>query len=607
MRFLIPLLLVLFSGPAAADTRCGERDFPRLREAFSKTLRCQERVLRKRHRACGIERPECGRAPADELRELLAGDAAPGAMQRVGKAEARCQKKALRASTKYTRQRIRDRTRDRRRAKRAKRMIRRVERACEGITAGSELPSFGGACAELLVPGQPIPGNALAHCLRASVERIIDDTAPEPLRPNVVLVLTDDQRPETLDYMPEVDRLADQGMRFTDAFATTAICTPSRASIYSGQYAHNHGSRVNQQLFDDSDTLAPWLAEAGYTTGFFGKYRNDVIPGNHVPPGWDRWHGFAREEEGDAACGGPNSCFYEYLLNENGVLRQYGTRAEDYSTDLLATRLLDFVANQRTAPFFAVYAPYAPHLPPKPAPRHQGSYSDLPPWRPPNYDAGGTGPKPAWLAFAQSLFGPARASAVDQQRIHEIEALQSVDEAVGKLIEKLERLGLRDNTVIIFTSDHGIHWGEHGWTNKSSAYEEAIRIPLIVSHPTRNPTADESSQMVLNIDLAPTIAELADAGTGRVDGLSLLPLLQGPTPWRGQFLIENFVDFISRPNAAVRTARWKYIVTDAPAGVVEELYDLETDPYELENVVGYPENQLIRVLLERDLARLTGS
>ncbi|MBW1686164.1 MAG: sulfatase-like hydrolase/transferase, partial [Deltaproteobacteria bacterium] len=173
---------------------------------------------------------------------------------------------------------MRDRDRGRRRAAYASQFVERVANACEGVVVGKELPSFGGACAELLAPGEPVPATLLAHCLRASLERIIDDAAPEPLRPNVVLVLTDDQRPETLEFLPEIDRLADQGVLFTNAFATTSICTPSRASIYSGQYAHNHGSKTNNQVFDDSDTLAPWMSEAGYALREVPKRRRPGRP-----------------------------------------------------------------------------------------------------------------------------------------------------------------------------------------------------------------------------------------------------------------------------------------------------------------------------------------
>jgi len=606
MKFLIPALLLLVAGPAMADARCDEADFRKIRKAVHHELRCEERVIRGRHRSCTGEMPPCGQALADDLLEVLAGEASPGAARHARRAEARCQIGALRAGTTYVHHRMRDRVRGRRRAAYASPFVERVANACEGVVVGKELPSFGGACAELLAPGEPLPATLLAHCLRASLERIIDDAAPEPLRPNVVLVLTDDQRPETLEFLPEIDRLADQGVLFTNAFATTSICTPSRASIYSGQYAHNHGSRTNNRVFDDSDTLAPWMSEAGYATGFFGKYRNDIVPGAHVPPGWDEWNAFSREEESQFTCGGPNSCFYDYPLNENGVLTMYGDAAEDYSTDVLADRLLDFVEEHGSLPFFAVYAPYAAHAPAKPAPRHEGSFADLPPWRPLSWNAGDLSLKPLWVAFARFLFGPAQAAATDQGRIDGIESLQSVDEAVGDLVGELERLGLRDNTIVIFTSDQGLHWGEHGWTSKLTAYEESIRIPFVVSYPLRSPLRDERTEMVLNIDIAPTIAEAADAVTGPVDGSSLLPLLEGPAPWRDDFLIENFVAFIAQPNLAIRTPRWKYILTDSPAGVVEELYDLDADPHELANLAFDPDHGSVLARLASRLAELRG-
>lgn len=605
MKLLIAVLLLIVTSPALADSRCDETDFRRIREAVREQLRCKEREIRKRDESCRVELPPCGRVLADELLEVLAGQASPGATRRAGKTEARCQRKALRAGTKYVRRRMRERVRGQRRASYASRIVSKVERACEGVVVGSELPSFGGACADLLVPGQPIPGTLLAHCLRASIERIIDDAAPEPLRPNVVIVLTDDQRPETLDFMPEVDRLGDQNVRFTNAFVTTAICTPSRASLYSGQYAHNHGSRTNQQVFDDSDTLAPWMSDAGYATGFFGKYRNDTVRGSHVPPGWSEWQAFNDPPDVPPRCPGGGNCFVDYFLNENGELVFYGDDDESYSTDLLARRTIEFIEDEKDAPFLAVYAPAPPHGPSLPARRHEGRFAGLPAWRPPNFGIAVS--KPLWVLFFQRLFRAAGIAAIDERRIDELESLLAVDEAVRDILDVLERRGIRDNTLFLFTSDHGIHWGEHGWVSKLTPYEESIRVPFVLSYPTRAPVPMERPEMVLNIDIAPAIAAAADAETGPVDGLDFLQLLDGAASWRHSFLIENTLNFLVHPSDAVRTERWKYIETQAAAGVRYELYDLEADPYELRNVIADPDNRPMRRILERELSRLRES
>ena len=599
MRTLLLVLLSFFALEAQAQdrARCDEGELLANRSAVKRALICEGDVLLGKAESCPRPESPCLAAMTDDLADLLLGDSTSLDV---------CQNQALWVGAGYVDRRMAERAFGRRGARAAVAMAEKVAAACDGALASDEV-DFGGRCGALVSPGESIPGRALAECLRASIEGIVDDAAPEPLRPNVVLIVTDDQRADTVPYMPELDRLAAQGVRFENGFVTTAVCTPSRVSILTGQYVHNHGALGNFQTnFDDSDTLAPWMSRAGYTTGFFGKYRNDTVRGSHVPPGWDDWHAFNDPPGLPTKCPAGGGCFNDYWLNENGELVFYGDDEGSYSTDVLARRLVEFIEASAGEPFLAVYAPAAPHGPATPAVRHAGSFAHLEPWRPPSF--GWFFRQPQWLFLPHSRFDAETAAVIDGARIRQIESLQALDEAVGDVVDTLEHLGVRDNTLVLYTSDHGLHWGEHSWRSKLTPYEESIRVPFVASYPVASPVAQERSEMVLNIDLAPTIAQLAGAETAPVDGESLVPLLEGGAPgdvgWRSSFLIENFLTFVVRPSSGVRTGRWKYVETDAGAGVTTELYDLASDPYELHNLAFDPDHQVVQVLLARRLAEL---
>ncbi len=508
----------------------------------------------------------------------------------------RCQQAIDQAAPVYRESRRVDGWRGRRASSKAPAFARFVEKACRGVVASEDLPQTGEVCDELIETGSEVPARGLALCLRATLEQHLQDAAATAHRPNVVLVLTDDQRADTLDFMPTVDRLAREGVRFRNAFVTTSLCTPSRASLYSGLYAHNHGSTINQQVFDDSNTLAPWLAAAGYATGFFGKYRNDTVRSTHVPPGWSEWQAFTDPPDETPGCpgGGGLRCYFGYTLNENGSFVAYGDREADYSTDVLADRARDFIRVNAERPFLAVLAPAAPHVPATPAARHRGTLADLAPWRPASFGRALSPGTPGWLRGFLA-FGEAFVSALDAGRIAELETLSAVDDAVASLLDELERLGIADQTLFVFTSDHGTHWGEHGWVSKLTAYEESIRVPLVVRYPVRAPLPQQRDEMVLNIDIAPSIADAAGAATARVDGESFLPLIDGDVDGDGDglgravFLVENPAGLVERANVAIRTRQWKYIRTLPSIGpAFEEIYDLEADPQELDNLARDP-------------------
>jgi len=321
-----------------------------------------------------------------------------------------------------------------------------------------------------------------------------------------------------------------------------------------------------------------------------------------VPPGWDAWQTFV--QDGDQP--GSDAVYYDYTLNENGTLIPYGHADADYSTDLLKKRTLRFITANAALPFFVVYAPFAPHEPAIPAARHAGRFASLPPWRPPSYDEADVSDKPDWVKFMAHIPTPAGNVQTDVLRQHQLEALLAVDEAVAALLAQLEALGLTDDTLVVFTSDNGFMWGEHWWWSKWAAYEESIRVPLVIRWPGHMPVAVSRPELALNIDLAPTFAEAAGVPVPpTVDGQSLLPALDGTgTTWRDDFVTEAWGAIIVPPYVALRTTRWKLIRDTVRQGIAEELYDLSIDPYELDNLAQDPAFAEVRATLSTRLDEL---
>jgi arylsulfatase A-like enzyme len=437
--------------------------------------------------------------------------------------------------------------------------------------------------------GSAVDGAAIARCVRPALEAIATDVAPSPLRPNLLVIMTDDQRWDTLQYMPHVESdLVNRGIEFRQSFVTTSLCCPSRSSFYSGEYAHHTGVLGNgppnggATRFDASSALPVWLSNVGYRTALLGKYMNSnfrLAPA--VPPGWDVWQTFVQDGGSDNS----PAVYYDYTLNENGTLVNYGESESDYSTDLLRRRSLAFIRDSVNGPFFLVFAPFAPHDPAVPATRHRGRFAGLPPWRPPNWAEKDVSGKPDWVKFMAAITTAEGLQGTDTLRIDMLESLLAVDEAVDAIDSTLEDLGLSDDTVVIFTSDNGFHWREHWWMFKQASYEESIRVPLVLRYPALAPLPSKRDELVLNIDLAPTLAELGGASLPpSIDGASLIDLLAGSVVWRQDFLEENWGGVIISPNFSVRNDRWVYIDTWASHGITEELYDLANDPYELDNL-----------------------
>ena len=410
-------------------------------------------------------------------------------------------------------------------------------------------------------------------------------------RPNIVLIVTDDQRWDTLSVMPILrSSLANRGVTFTNGFVANALCCPSRANILKGAYSHS--TKVYQNAgpngpfggkFDDSSTIATWLDRAGYRTALLGKYFNGYTPSraSYVPPGWDRWYAFSTDDIG----GGK---YFDYSLSSNGRLVWFGRSASDYSTDVLAREADRFIRTTvSNTPLFLYFAPYAPHLPSTPAPRHATAFSNLAPSRPPNHNEANVSDKPAYIRNLP-LLSAASSSALDRQRLNYYRTLLAVDEGVGKIVDALAATGRLDNTIIVFTSDNGYAFGEHRWgatgsRNKQVPYEESIRVPFVVRYDAAGTQARTDARMALNIDLAPTFAALAGVAAPGAEGRSLLPLLSSSTgAWRNDFLIEHHATEVPS-YCSVRSQTHLYVQYHTGE---EELYVLASDPYQLENRAG---------------------
>lgn len=414
-------------------------------------------------------------------------------------------------------------------------------------------------------------------------------------RPNVVMIQTDDQTAESLRVMPNVRRLiARQGVTFDNSFVSLALCCPSRATLLTGQYAHNHGVLANHgpeggyYKLDNRNTLPVWLRRSGYFTAMVGKYLNEYGARNprEVPPGWSEWY---------VRSGRPT--YFDYPVNHNGRLLTFGNAPSDYSSDNV-TRASVAVLRQRARsrqPFFLWTAYLAPHgsAPqeredflggldaPLPAPRHRGRFRSVALPRPPSFNEGDVSDKPATVRELPSLSAETMAAITQGYRL-QLESLLAVDEGVAAIVNALRVTGKLANTVIVFTSDNGFLNGEHRVPDgKLLAYEPSIRVPLVVRGPGI-PRNQHRRQLVANIDLAPTVLQLARARPGRViDGMSLLPLIRQPrlVPARALLLVSGeerkAVKF-----AGVRTQRYVYL---EHANGERELYDLLRDRFQLAN------------------------
>jgi N-acetylglucosamine-6-sulfatase len=423
-------------------------------------------------------------------------------------------------------------------------------------------------------------------------------------RPNVLVILTDDMRWDALGVVqrelgakaqfpwfktPHLDRLAAEGARFTNVFVTTSLCSPSRASIVSGQYAHRH--KVLNNFTDYPNDLPSYpkgLQAAGYETAYIGKWHMGEDD-DRKRPGFDFW--MSHKGQGN---------YWDTEFNVNG---QRAVR-KGYYTSVVTEAALEWLQREHTKPWMLVLGHKAPHGGPiVPEPKYGHAFDEQPIAPPANagsYRAADG--KPAWLEQSfptwHGLGGPLYGQKEYAKFVRAyLGCIASVDDSVGRIYETLRYSGQLDRTLLIFTSDNGFAIGEHGRVDKRTAYEESLRIPLLVRYPPAIRAGSLIPQMVLTLDFAPTILELCKAAPlPDADGRSWKPLLSGNAQgWRDAFFYQyNYeAQFPYTPNVrAVRTDTWKFIRyphgDGGPDRQSAELYDLRSDPLEMRNLIADP-------------------
>ena len=442
--------------------------------------------------------------------------------------------------------------------------------------------------------------------------------APAGASPNIVIVETDDQTAESMRVMSRTQaQLGLQGTTFANSFVSLSLCCPSRATLLTGRYAHNHGvldivpPLGGYERLDHSETLATWLQRSGYATVQLGKYLNHYgrRDPREIPPGWTEWHGLVDPS---------TYSYYGYVINDDGVLTRYGRSPADYQTDVI-TRRAEAIITRRAAapePFFLWVGYLAPHngLPREPgdpgvptpvaAPRHAGVFAGTGFPATPSFNEADVRDKPPAIRRRPRLTGRRRA-AISVHYQQELESLLAVDEGVDRIVEALRRTGELEDTLIVFTSDNGFMHGEHRVPGgKVLPYEPSIRVPLLMRGPGV-PRGVRLNQLAANVDLAPTILEAAGArAPWTPDGVSLFGFMRDPS-----LLLERDV-LIEGPGrrrggglrfSGLRTTRYLYVERDTGE---RELYDLRRDPYELRNVAG--RRRVLEARLAGRLARLRG-
>ena len=429
-------------------------------------------------------------------------------------------------------------------------------------------------------------------------------------QPNVVFILTDDHRYDAAGFMghpyletPNMDRMAREGVHFENAFVTTSLCSPSRASILTGLYTHNHGVVDNYNPLPEGLTFFPeYMQNAGYETAFIGKWHigGDV---DAPQPGFDYWLSFKGQgtywPDGHGTVRFVPQVSYEGFNINGKRVPQRG-----YITDELTDYALDWLGTRTSQKPYMLYISHkAVHSDFVAADRHLGRYADkdmrVPatfPNTPENYKN-----KPLWLKNQRnSRHGADYAYNLDDFDLNAYhrrycESLLAVDENLGRILDFLEARGELDDTIVIYMGDNGFQFGEQGLIDKRTAYEASIRVPLLMRCPALFPKGVKEPRVAANIDIAPTMIDIAGARIPKhMDGRSLFPLAKGEAgPWRDALLYEYFWEW-NYPHTptihALLTERYKFIryhgIWD-----VDELYDLEADPEEQHNLIFEPEHQ----------------
>jgi arylsulfatase A-like enzyme len=474
-------------------------------------------------------------------------------------------------------------------------------------------------------------------------------------RPNIVVFLIDDYDIGSLmllvqkGLMPNLKKyFLDAGYNFVESFSVASWGASSRATFLTGQYPHNHGVLANfppsggAALLNDRSTIATWLKTAGYRTGFVGRYLTGYglwTDASQVPPGWDEWFGLVDPSSLSTS---------DYSISINGTVIDIGQIAVQQGTELYQTDVLSYAAGtviERSIaarrPWFLTVAPLAFNLElplysecpnpsdpsglggniwsftQRPALRHAGTIFgneiEFPLPIKPSFDEADVDDKPEWVRSRPRLAAE-DADCLKKRYWRQLEVMRAVDDQVGYVMGIIENAGALSNTVAIFTGDNGWNGGEHRLPFKGYAYEETIRVPLIV-RPTGLVQPREIRQLVLNTDLAPTIAQLAQARpTHSVDGRSLVPLALDPlAAWRTVAMLEHVADegYFGDPNPpsyfGLRTdASRPRTYVQYQSGIDGELYDLDLDRYQLQNLYADPQRQVERDRLNSWLDAMKG-
>lgn len=437
-----------------------------------------------------------------------------------------------------------------------------------------------------------------------------------PSRPNILFILVDDLRFDELSctghpfaQTPNADRLSREGALFPNAFSVVPLCSPSRASFLTGRYPHASGIVDNTDRTEQSQKLITWprlLHDSGYETAFIGKWH--MGNSDAARPGFDHWVSFA----GQGECVDP-------ILNTNGR----SARTKGYITDLLSEQATAFLRQSRNKPFCLYLSHKAVHPNVQqrddgsivggvadsaenfiPAPRHKDLYAGAKLPRRKNF---GVVPadKPALQQRLEGVPPLSSGTATEDTTIlNRMRMAKAIDEGLGQLLEVLEQSGQLDSTVVVLTSDHGYFYGEHCLgPERRLAYEEAIRIPLLIRYPPVFRAGSRPQGFALSVDLAATMLGLAGVQSPSTHGVSL-----ARPPRRTSFLVEYFSDSVfprirKMGYRAIRTLRWKYIQYQDLRGA-DELYDLSADPFELRNRIADSASQPVVRDLQKQLAQL---
>jgi arylsulfatase A-like enzyme len=443
----------------------------------------------------------------------------------------------------------------------------------------------------------------LSFAAAAVVSLLATGPAGAAERPNVLVILTDDMRWDALGVVqkeqgkaalfpwlktPNLDRLANEAARFANVFCTTSLCSPSRASFLSGQYAHRH--KVLNNFTDYPNDLPSYparLRDAGYETAYIGKWHMGEDD-DRKRPGFDFW--MSHKGQGN---------YFDTEFNIDGTRKV----VKGYYTTVVTDAAVEWIKKKRDKPWVLILGHKAPHGGPiVPEPKYEKAFDAEPVTKPANAEAYKGGGKPKWLEESyptwHGLGGPLYGQKEYGKFVRAyLGTIASIDDSVGRLYQTLKDAGQLDNTLIVFTTDNGFAIGEHGRVDKRTAYEESLRLPLLVRYPPLAKPGTVVKEMVLSLDLAPSVLDICGAKPlPNADGRSWKPLLAGNAKeWRSAFFYQYNYEpqFPYTPNVrAVRTAGWKYIRYPHGDGKPDrhavELYDLRADPLEMKNLAADP-------------------